>query len=91
MTLVNDYASLLRVSPVGLFPFSGLDKIVNWGAALKQAGTSAFAPLLLVAGALVEFITPRLLRHGLARPTGSLRAGRVLRRDGNRLSPVLDL
>ncbi len=59
MTLLNDYAPLLlRICLVVLFPFSGLDKIVNWSSALKQAGNNALAPLMLVAGIAVEFITP---------------------------------
>lgn len=59
MMLVNDYAPLLlRVCLVVLFPFSGLDKIVNWNAAMKQAGTAPYASAMLVAAILVEFITP---------------------------------
>jgi len=55
MTLVNDYAPLmLRVFLVVLFPFSGLDKIVNWGAAMKQAGTVPYAPAMLLTAILVE-------------------------------------
>ena len=58
MTLVDDYAPLLlRVCLVVLFPFSGLDKIINWRDALKQAGTASYAPAMLVAGMLVEFVT----------------------------------
>jgi hypothetical protein len=39
MTLINDYAPLLlRICLVALFPFSGLDKIINWNSAMKQAG-----------------------------------------------------
>jgi len=41
-----------------LFPFSGLDKIVNWGSAMKQAGEGALAPAMLVAAIVVEFVTP---------------------------------
>lgn len=59
MTLLNDYAPLLlRICLVVLFPFSGLDKIVNWSPAIKQAGRSAFAPAMLVAAIAVEFVTP---------------------------------
>lgn len=59
MTLVNDYAPLLlRVFLVVLFPFSGLDKVVNWGAAMKQAGTAPYAPAMLVGAIVVEFVTP---------------------------------
>ena len=62
MTLLNDYAPLLlRVWLVWLFPFSGLDKIVNWRTAMKQAGEGVLAPAapaLLVLGMAVEFVTP---------------------------------
>ncbi len=43
-----------------MFPFSGLDKMLNWQDALKQANSS-FLPggrELLILGMLVEFITP---------------------------------
>ncbi len=47
MTLLNDYAPLLlRICLVALFPFSGLDKIINWSSAIKQAGRSALASRL---------------------------------------------
>jgi putative oxidoreductase len=45
---------------VVLFPFSALDKIVNWKAALEQANSS-FLPggsALLVLAMIVEFVTP---------------------------------
>ncbi len=59
MTLLNDYAPLaLRICLVVLFPFSGLDKIVNWSSAMKQAGEGALAPAMLVAAIVVEFVTP---------------------------------
>lgn len=59
MTLLNDYAPLLlRVCLVVLFPFSGLDKIVNWRSAMQQAGEGALAPALLIAAIAVEFVTP---------------------------------
>ena len=59
MTLLNDYAPLLlRICLVVLFPFSGLDKIVNWGTAMKQAGEGRFAPAMLVTAAAVEIVTP---------------------------------
>ena len=59
MMLINDYAPLLlRIFLVCLFPFSGIDKIVNWNAAMKQAGSVPFAPAMLVVAILVELITP---------------------------------
>jgi len=51
---------LARLCLVCMFPFSGLDKILHWGDALKQANSS-FLPggrALLILGMLVEFITP---------------------------------
>ena len=62
MTLLNDYAPLLmRICLVVLFPFSGLDKLVNWRAAMQQAGEGILAPVapvMLVLGMVVEFVTP---------------------------------
>src|ERR1700691_2385733 len=59
MTLINDYAPLLlRIFLVVLFPFSGLDKILNWSSAIKQAGNIPFKPAMLVASIIVEFVTP---------------------------------
>ena len=56
MTLIDDYAPLLlRVCLVMLFPFSGLDKILNWDSAMKQAGNIPFKPAMLVASIIVEF------------------------------------
>lgn len=53
---------LARICLIVMFPFSGLDKIVHWDSALKQADSSivpkAAGPAMLVAAALVEFITP---------------------------------
>ena len=51
---------LARISLVILFPFSGLDKIVHWDDALKQANSSFLrgGPLLLIAAIAVEFVTP---------------------------------
>ena len=59
MALVNDYAPLLlRVCLVVLFPFSGLDKIINWDSAMKQAGNIPFKRVMLVASIVVECVTP---------------------------------
>lgn len=62
MDLINLVAVPLiaRVCLVLMFPFSGLDKIVHWKEALKQANSS-FLPggsLLLVLAIVVEFVTP---------------------------------
>jgi len=51
---------LARVCLVVMFPFSGLDKIVHWQDALKQANSS-FLPggkVLLVLAIVVEFVMP---------------------------------
>ena len=59
VTWINDYAPLLlRIFLVVLFPFSGLDKIVNWGWAMQQAGSLPFKRAMLVASIVVEFVTP---------------------------------
>jgi putative oxidoreductase len=51
---------LARMSLVILFPFSGLDKIVHWDDAMKQADSSFLrgGALLLVAAIAIEFVTP---------------------------------
>lgn len=51
---------LARVCLIVLFPFSALDKIVHWEAALEQADSS-FLPggrALLVGAIVVEFVAP---------------------------------
>jgi putative oxidoreductase len=51
---------LARLCLVCMFPLSGIDKILHWPDALKQANSS-FLPsgrALLVIGMLIEFITP---------------------------------
>ena len=59
MTLIDDYVPLLlRIALVVLFPFSALDKIVNWSSAMKQAGNTAYAPPMLIAAILVEILAP---------------------------------
>jgi putative oxidoreductase len=59
MTFLNDYAPLvLRICLVVLFPFSGLDKILNWPSAMKQAGHIPLPQTMLVISIAVEFATP---------------------------------
>jgi putative oxidoreductase len=59
MNLINEYAPLLmRICLVVLFPFSGLDKIVNWDSALKQAGAMPFKRVMVVASIFVELAAP---------------------------------
>lgn len=65
MTLVNEYLPLLlRILLVVLFPFSALDKIVNWGAAIKQAGGGTLAPAMLVAAIAIETVCPACIVSG---------------------------
>jgi len=65
MTFVNDYAPLvLRICLVILFPFSGLDKILNWSSAMKQAGSVPFPQGMLVISILVEFGAPICIVSG---------------------------
>jgi putative oxidoreductase len=65
MTLINDYLPLLlRICLVALFPFSALDKIVNWGSAMKQAGNGALAPAMLVVAIAVEAVCPACIVLG---------------------------
>lgn len=51
---------IARLCLVVMFPFSGLDKIMHWRDALKQASSSIIpgAPVLLVLAIIVEFVTP---------------------------------
>jgi putative oxidoreductase len=59
VTFVNDYApTVLRVFLVILFPFSGLDKILNWPSAMKQAGSIFWPQGMLAASIAVEFLAP---------------------------------
>ncbi len=64
-TFVDDYAPLvLRICLVVLFPFSGLDKILNWTSALKQAGGMPWPRAMLVLSILVEFGAPACIVTG---------------------------
>ena len=49
-----------RLCLVVLFPFSALDKVVNWNQALKQANSGPLpgGPVLLAAAIVVESVTP---------------------------------
>jgi putative oxidoreductase len=49
---------VLRICLVVLFPFSALDKIVNWRSAMQQAGGLPFKPAMLVASIAVELVAP---------------------------------
>ena len=57
---------LIRFCLVVLFPFSALDKILDWKGALVQA-KSSFLPggaVLLVLGMAVEIVTPVMIVFG---------------------------
>ena len=56
----------IRICLVVLFPFSALDKILNWEGALKQANSSFLpgGPVLLVLGMSLELIGPACILIG---------------------------
>lgn len=59
--LISDAAPVIaKILIVLIFPFSCLDKIINWDAALKQANSSFLpgGPVLLVLAMMVEVVTP---------------------------------
>ncbi len=60
MTINLAIAVVIRVLLVILFPFSALDKILDWDGALKQAKSSFLpgGPVLLVLGIIVELAAP---------------------------------
>lgn len=51
---------LAKLCLVAIFPFSGLDKLLNWDNALQQANSSFLpgGPVLLILAMIVEFVTP---------------------------------
>lgn len=57
---MTSIALLARVCLVILFPFSGIDKVVHWDAAIKQANSSPLggAPVMLIAAIAIELTTP---------------------------------
>lgn len=62
--LVNDALLVLaRIFIVWIFPFSFLDKIINWDNALKQATSSWLpgGPILLILAMAVELLTPPMI------------------------------
>jgi putative oxidoreductase len=65
--LVNDALPVLaRIFIVWIFPFSFLDKILNWDSALKQATSSWLpgGPVLLILAMIVELLTPPMIVFG---------------------------
>jgi putative oxidoreductase len=65
MNIASHYApTVLRLCLVVLFPFSALDKIVNWPAALRQAGSIFLPRTMLVLSIGVELLTPACIVSG---------------------------
>ena len=65
--LANDALPVLaRIFIVWIFPFSFLDKIINWDSALKQASSSGLpgGPVLLILAMIVELLTPQMIVFG---------------------------
>lgn len=52
--------TLSRLLLVAMFPFSAFDKLLDWGAAMKQAGSSFLpgAPVLVVTATALELAAP---------------------------------
>jgi putative oxidoreductase len=62
--LVNDaLPTLARIFIVLIFPFSCLDKIINWDHALKQvySGWLPGGPVLLILAIIVELVAPLMI------------------------------
>ena len=62
--LINDALPVLaRIFIVWIFPFSFLDKIINWDNAMKQATSSWLpgGPGLLILAMIVELCTPVMI------------------------------
>lgn len=60
-SLINDIAIVIaKICIVAIFPFSTIDKIINWKSALKQANSSFLpgGPILLILAMIVEIVTP---------------------------------
>ncbi len=65
--LINDALPVLaRIFIVCIFPFSFIDKVVNWNNALKQAKSSWLpgGPALLILAMAVELLTPVMIVTG---------------------------
>lgn len=66
--IINDALPVLaRIFIVWIFPFSFLDKIINWDTAVKQASSSWLpgGPLLLYPAMAVELLTPPMIVFGI--------------------------
>ena len=92
--LINDALPILaRIFIVCIFPFSFIDKIINWDNALKQAISSWLpgGPALLILAMIVELFTPPMIVFGNLRRHRSVHSRRLLCRHRHYLSRVLDL
>jgi putative oxidoreductase len=58
--------TIARILLVCMFPFSAIDKVLRWPAALKQANSSWLpgGPLLLILAMIVEIVTPVFIVAG---------------------------
>jgi len=66
--LISDGLPVLaKILIVSIFPFSFLDKVINWDNALKQANSGALpgGPVLLVLAMAVELTTPICIVFGI--------------------------
>ena len=92
--LINDALPILaRIFIVCIFPFSFIDKIINWDNALKQAKSSWLpgGPVLLILAMVIELFTPLMIVFRVLRRHRSVHSRRLLCHYGDRLSRVLDL
>ncbi|MGI4795739.1 MAG: DoxX family protein [Janthinobacterium lividum] len=66
MRPIGPIALLSRLCLVVLFPFSALDKVMNWNQALKQADSGPLpgGPALLAAAIIIESVTPACIVTG---------------------------
>lgn len=65
MTYIDHYAPLvLRIFLVVLFPFSALDKMVNWSSAMKQVAAMPWPGAMLIASVVVELGAPLCIVTG---------------------------
>ena len=92
--LINDALPILaRIFIVCIFPFSFIDKIINWDNALKQATSSWLpgGPALLILAMIVELFTPPMIVFQILRRHRGVHSRRLLCRHRHHLSRVLDL
>lgn len=65
--LINDALRVLAcIFIVWIFPFSFIDKVINWNNALEQANSSWLpgGPILLILAMAVELLTPPMIVFG---------------------------